>query len=99
MEFESAARLHEGEVMSEHVWTWDGFRVCKRIRKAVDKEQNDKRRVFPFRAKVFDSEIDAVRAALDDKIKELHRAELSFRNADEARVRWATRWNKLRSGL
>ena len=82
--------------MSEYVWTWNGYRVCKRSRKEVEKEQSDKRRVFPFQSKVFDSEVEAVGAALDDKIKEFDRAESAFRYADAARSRWAKRWNKLR---
>lgn len=85
--------------MTEFVWTFNGYRVCKRKRAAVDSDRSGKHRVWSFTDAVYETELEAVQAAFDAASSLRDKLERDTNNAQKVVHKWFLRRKKLKTLL
>ncbi len=83
--------------MSDKVWTWNGYRLCKRKRGALEKDQA----ASPIyhiaqNTRVFDTELEAVEFAFQEHVKTRDEADKAAHAAQKVVHKWFLRRKKLK---
>ncbi len=93
-------RADWSDAMSEFVWTWNGYRICKRKRGSLANDQATYPAHHPVHGhRAFDTELEAVDAAYRDHTANAKRLQSSADAAVRLAHKWFLRRKKMKTFL